>query len=152
MYLPTIRVTKSFNFEMAHALPGHDGPCKHIHGHTYFLHVTISGKPKQQSGAPDNGMVIDFGDLKRIVREQIIDPFDHALVLPEESRKILAPLLSDPLFTRIHWMPFQPTCELLVIHFMHKIREHLPKGIELITLRLNETPTSYAEWFDSDNL
>jgi 6-pyruvoyltetrahydropterin/6-carboxytetrahydropterin synthase len=152
MYLPTIRVTKSFNFEMAHALPGHDGPCKHIHGHTYFLHVTISGKPKQQYGAPDNGMVIDFGNLKRIVREQIIDLFDHALVLPEESRKILEPMLSDPLFTRIHWMPFQPTCELLVIYFMQKIREHLPKGIDLVTLRLNETPTSYAEWFDSDNL
>lgn len=137
---------------MAHALPGHNGPCKHIHGHTYFLHVTIAGKPNREPGAPDNGMVLDFSHLKHLVREQIIDPFDHALVLPEESRRILEPLLLDPLFTRVIWMPFQPTCELLLIHFMHLLREHLPTHVELIQLRLNETPTSYAEWFAGDNL
>lgn len=151
MYNPTIRVTKTFNFEMAHALPGHEGPCKHIHGHTYFLHVTISGKPSQQSDSPDLGMVMDFGNLKRIVQEQIIEQYDHSLILPEKSKRLLEPLLKDPLFTRIHWMPFQPTCELLLSHFLQKLRDHLPTHVELTNVRLNETPTSYAEWFFDDN-
>ena len=63
--LPTIRVTKKFNFEMAHALTGHDGPCKNIHGHSYFLFITISGKPINDSTDPKNGMVMDFSDLKK---------------------------------------------------------------------------------------
>ncbi len=44
-----IRITKAFNFEMAHALLGYKGPCKHIHGHSYELFVTVKGKPDRKS-------------------------------------------------------------------------------------------------------
>jgi 6-pyruvoyltetrahydropterin/6-carboxytetrahydropterin synthase len=55
-----IRITKEFQFEMAHALLGHDGPCKNIHGHSYKLDVTVKGKVKQNTTDPDEGMVVDF--------------------------------------------------------------------------------------------
>ena len=66
---------------MAHALQGYDGPCKHLHGHSYTLEVTVSGEPVIDRSSPKLGMVIDFGDLKRLVNKHIIDVYDHALVL-----------------------------------------------------------------------
>ena len=81
MHNSVIRITKEFKFEMAHALKGYDGLCRNIHGHSYELLVTISGYPISDSNSPKLGMVMDFGDLKQIVRSTIVDVYDHALVL-----------------------------------------------------------------------
>ncbi len=64
-----IRVTKEFPFEMAHVLWNYDGPCKNVHGHSYRLFVTLSGYPSDDPLNPKNGMVIDFSDLKKIVKK-----------------------------------------------------------------------------------
>ena len=80
-----IRVTKSFGFETGHALYGHDGLCKNIHGHSYKLYVTVIGKPINDVNQAKNGMVIDFKDLKTIVKSEIVDVFDHAMVLNNNS-------------------------------------------------------------------
>ncbi|MFN9801814.1 MAG: 6-pyruvoyl trahydropterin synthase family protein, partial [Bacteroidota bacterium] len=77
----TIRVTKRFTFDMAHALYGYDGPCKNIHGHTYHLAVTVAGVINIQEGHPELGLVVDFSELKEITRQIILSEFDHALVL-----------------------------------------------------------------------
>ena len=69
----TIRVTKEFNFEASHALDGYDGKCKNIHGHSYQLVVTIKGKPIEDANNPKNGMVLDFGDLKQLIKDSILD-------------------------------------------------------------------------------
>ncbi|MGY8943334.1 MAG: 6-pyruvoyl trahydropterin synthase family protein, partial [Flavobacteriales bacterium] len=63
--MSTIRITKKFNFETGHALYGYDGKCKNVHGHSYKLSVTVSGKPIADSTNVKFGMVIDFGDLKK---------------------------------------------------------------------------------------
>ena len=79
--MAVIRLTKEFSFEMAHTLDGYDGPCREIHGHSYRLFVTVKGRPKDDPSDSKCGMVIDFGDLKRIVAEQIVGRYDHALVM-----------------------------------------------------------------------
>src|SRR5690606_19438176 len=79
--MPVIRLTKMFEIEMAHALKGYDGLCKYIHGHSYKLEVTIKGTPINDHTNPKNGMVMDFKDLKKIVKEHILNVYDHALVL-----------------------------------------------------------------------
>ena len=76
-----IRVTKIFTFETAHVLYGYDGKCKNIHGHSYKLFVTIKGKPIDDINNEKNGMVLDFGDLKAIVKEEIVDEWDHGLMV-----------------------------------------------------------------------
>lgn len=76
-----LRVSKEFDFEMAHALDGHDGKCKNIHGHSYGLKVTFSGTPIDAPGEAKDGMVIDFSDIKEIVKTNVVNVFDHALVL-----------------------------------------------------------------------
>lgn len=146
-----IRVTKIFTFDMAHALFGYDGPCKNIHGHTYELSVTLKGKVLQENNHPKDGMVIDFTDFKRIIKTEIIDVFDHALVLNANSSHAHLKGL-DEQFEKINYVPYQPSCENLVVDFLQRIQHKFSSNIEITTIKLFETPTSYAEWNLNDNL
>lgn len=143
-----IRVTKEFRFEMAHALEDYNGKCKHVHGHSYILYVTVLGEPNSNTKDSTYGMVIDFGELKQIVSKHIIDKFDHALVLRKDAK--LADALQKQ-YGNIMLTHYQPTCENMVIAFADTLKEYLPSHVRLYSLRLHETATSYAEWFANDN-
>ena len=91
-------------------------------------------------------MVIDFAQLKTIIKSTIVDPIDHALILPtswEQGKK-----LTDQ---NIVWVSYQPTCENMVADYAIKLQEKLPAGIKLYSMMLRETASSHAEWFASDN-
>jgi len=146
-----IRITKQFTFETGHALYGYDGKCKNVHGHSYKLSVTVIGTPITDSNNVKFGMVIDFGDLKKIVKEEIVDIFDHATVFNKNTPHIE---LANELKDRGHHViltEYQPTSENMVIDFADKINKRLPSSISLHSLRLQETETSYAEWYQADN-
>jgi 6-pyruvoyltetrahydropterin/6-carboxytetrahydropterin synthase len=145
-----IRVTKEFSFEMAHALRNYDGPCKNIHGHSYKLFVTLSGIPANDHDNPRIGMVIDFSDLKDIVKSQIINVFDHSVTISGEYEKEKLDLFRR-MFENIIVVDYQPTCENLVADFAARIKQNLPENVKLHNLKLYETATSFAEWFASDN-
>lgn len=149
--MSNIRITKQFSFETGHALYGYDGKCKNVHGHSYRLYVTVIGKPIADNSNVKFGMVIDFGDLKKIVKEEIVDIFDHATVFNKNTPHVeLAKELKD----RDHnvlLVDYQPTSEMMVIDFASKIKKRLPNNIQLFSLKLQETATSFAEWFASDN-
>ena len=134
---------------MAHALHGYDGKCAQIHGHSYKLHVTIIGEPNVEEDNPKLGMVIDFGDLKRIVNEQIISKLDHAVLLSKNSGNVTAE--TAELLQNVVYVNYQPTCENMLIDMAAKLQGKLPGGVELHSLKLEETASSYAEWFASDN-
>ncbi len=145
-----IRVTKEFRFEAAHALMGYDGPCRNIHGHSYELSVTVVGTPITETGSAKLGMVIDFGDLKRLVKKEIIDRFDHALVLNSTMNDGHVLPAGEP-FTNVILVPYQPTSENLLIDFAGRLKQLLPSTVALHSMRLRETATSFAEWHSSDN-
>ena len=148
--MSNIRITKQFNFETGHALYGYDGKCRNVHGHSYKLSVTVIGRPITDTSHVKLGMVIDFGDLKKIVKEEIVDPFDHATVFNKNTPHVeLAKELSE----RGHDVilaDYQPTSEMMILDFAEKIKVRLPENIKLYSLRLRETETSYAEWHASD--
>ncbi|MBS1650742.1 MAG: 6-carboxytetrahydropterin synthase [Bacteroidetes bacterium] len=146
----TIRVTKKFTFDMAHALYGYDGPCKNIHGHTYVLSVTLKGKVLVEENHPKNGMVIDFTDFKKIVKENIVDIFDHSLVLNANSPHAQLQDITNT-FEKVNYVQYQPSCENLLIDFLNRIITLIPSAITINNIKLEETPTSYAEWFAEDN-
>jgi len=149
--MSSIRITKQFSFETGHALYGYDGKCKNVHGHSYRLDVTVIGKPISDNSNVKFGMVIDFGDLKKIVKEEIVDVFDHATVFNKNTPHVE---LAKELESRDHnvlLVDYQPTSEMMVIDFAEKIKTRLPKNIELYSLKLQETANSFAEWFASDN-
>jgi len=145
-----IRITREFTFEMAHVLQNYDGPCRNVHGHSYRLFVTITGVPVNDTANPKNGMVIDFSDLKRLVMSRIVDIFDHAVVVSSdydtEKMQMMKQTFGNTVVTE-----YQPTCENLVADFAERLRNELPEGVELHSLKLYETAKSYSEWFASDN-
>ena len=145
-----IRVTKQFKFETGHALYGYDGLCKNVHGHSYKLDVTVIGMPITDSKHVKNGMVIDFGDLKAIVNQEIVNPFDHATVLNVSTpHKEIA----DEMENRGHKIirvNYQPTSEMMVLDFAEKLKSKLPYHLELYSLKLRETATAFAEWYAKD--
>ena len=145
-----IRVTKEFSFEMAHVLWNYNGPCRNVHGHSYRLFVTISGVPVNDLENPKNGMVIDFSDLKSIVKKGIVNIFDHAVVVNSQFDKDKVELFKK-MFGNTVFVDYQPTCENLVSDFATRIGTLFPAGIKLHSLKLYETATSFAEWYASDN-
>lgn len=148
--MSVVRVTKEFGFEMAHALWEYDGPCRNVHGHSYKLFVTLIGKPIDISGDPKNGMVIDFGDLKKIVRRKVVDVFDHTVLVSEKEGGERLDAMKK-MFGNVVIVDYQPTCENLVADIASRLIPLLPDGTELHNLKLYETASSYAEWFASDN-
>ncbi len=149
--MSTIRITKRFSFETGHALYGYDGKCRNVHGHSYKLNVTVIGQPISDTTHVKLGMVIDFSDLKVIVKNKIVDIFDHATVFNKNTPHVeLAKELAD----RGHdvlLVDYQPTSEMMIIDFANVIKQELPSHIKLHSLKLQETDSCYAQWFASDN-
>jgi 6-pyruvoyltetrahydropterin/6-carboxytetrahydropterin synthase len=149
--MSNIRITKQFTFETGHALYGYDGKCKNVHGHSYKLSVTVIGQPITDETNVKFGMVIDFGDLKKIVKSEIVDVFDHATVFNKNTPHVE---LANELKERGHHVilvDYQPTSENMVIDFAARIKRLLPGQVKLYSLRLQETESSFAEWYQSDN-
>ena len=145
-----IRITKEFTFEMSHVLPGYDGPCRNVHGHSYRLFVTVAGIPVNNALNPKNGMVMDFSDMKKIVMNEILGILDHAVAIPGDMDREKTETLKK-MFGNTIVVDYQPTCENLVTDFAMRIKNQLPADVKLYSLKLYETATSFAEWFSSDN-
>ena len=118
-------VTKIFEFEACHKLPHYEGACHNLHGHSYKLEVTVKGNIKRNPNNPKCGMIIDFKDLKSIVKDVVIDKYDHSY-------------LND------HFP--NPTAEIMVESIAMDIINSLDTGIDLVSCKLWETSTSYAEY------
>ena len=146
-----IRITKQFSFETGHALYGYDGKCKNVHGHSYKLSVTVIGKPISDNTNVKYGMVIDFSDLKKIVKSEIVDVFDHATVFNKNTPHVELAKELEQRGHNILLVDYQPTSEMMVIDFSKKIKKHLPENIKLHSIKLQETETSFAEWYAEDN-
>lgn len=135
---------------MAHTLYEYDGLCRNIHGHSYNLEVTLAGEPRNEPGHPKDGMVMDFSDLKHLVKAEIVNRFDHALMVNKLVSEEQIELLQKTT-ERILVVGFQPTTENIVSYIAEILQPQLPAGVELFSIRLYETVTSFAEWFASDN-
>jgi len=148
--MPKIRVTKRFHFEMAHTLYEYDGLCRNIHGHSYNLEVTLIGEPRNEPNHPKDGMVMDFSQIKEIVKTQIVNRFDHALMINSRVSEKQKELLRQTT-ERFIIVDFQPTSENMVIYIANILQQHLRSGVDLFSIRLYETATSFAEWYADDN-
>ena len=142
-----IRVCKEFRFEAAHALDGYKGKCKDIHGHSYHLKITVIGIPKQDPDDPNCGMVIDFSDIKSIVRSKVLPLFDHRLLLRKDSRFKGIEAKNE----RVRYLEYQPTCENMLFEIVEILKNEFNNEVELHSVFLRETDTSYAEWFSQEN-
>jgi 6-pyruvoyltetrahydropterin/6-carboxytetrahydropterin synthase len=131
-----MKVSKDFYWEMGHRLPFHQGLCKNFHGHSYRASVIMEGEPDT------NGMVIDFYEMKQLMRP-IIEQLDHAFVLYEQDTDAIESMTK--LSTKIKLMPFQTTAENLCRYILSQLSKQVPANIASVTVRLYETNDAFAE-------
>jgi 6-pyruvoyltetrahydropterin/6-carboxytetrahydropterin synthase len=130
-----LTVSKECHFDAAHVLTNHAGQCRNLHGHTYRLVVEVA----ESTDACD--MVMDFKDLKQILREVILERFDHAFIYDESSavERDIAETIAKHEMRRVA-LPFRTTAENLARYFFHELAAH----VNVLAVHLHETPKSCA--------
>jgi 6-pyruvoyltetrahydropterin/6-carboxytetrahydropterin synthase len=142
-----IQLTKIFNFETAHAIYGYQGACKNIHGHSYELHVTIAANSNEDEFIEAPGFIVDFKEIKHIVKTNIVEQFDHKLILSEGFLSANQTMM--PQENLIIWK-YEPTAENILIHIKKILSKSLSKNLKLVHLKLYETKDSIAEWMPNN--
>ena len=133
------RLKTSAAFDSAHFLAGYNGKCANIHGHRWTLEVVVESSELINSGEK-RGMIIDFGDLKKAVRE-LADSFDHALIYEEGSlRPATVAALNEESFRLIE-VPFRPTAENFARFFCERLTG---QGLPVSSVTVYETPENCA--------
>jgi 6-pyruvoyltetrahydropterin/6-carboxytetrahydropterin synthase len=134
----TLRIARDFHWEMGHRLPFHTSGCANIHGHSYKLRVEIEGT------CDNNGMMMDYGDMKKLVMP-VIDEFDHCFLCDSNDSMMLGFLENSGLKYKV--LPYTTTAEHLVFHFLDRLWELFSpyEQVSGLRLRLQETDISYAE-------
>lgn len=140
-------VTKFIEIDMGHRVPNHKSKCRNLHGHRYLIEVGVDDRVIDTEGASDEGMVMDFGDLKKAMISVIDDNYDHGFVMDEKDPlwAVFGDWADDGM--KIIFVPFVPTAEKLAEHWYWLMRKELePKSIKLKFVRVWETPTSTATY------
>jgi len=143
-----LQVTKVFRFEMAHAIHGYEGACKHLHGHSYVLQVTVRQTEISADYLAPPGFVIDFKELKQLVQKHVINQLDHRLVLSEAYLQV-HPFIKGA--ANIFVWKAEPTAENILVFVQQQLQPQLPVNIKLAALKLYETADSFAEWINPKN-
>jgi len=136
-----MRVTSRFTFAAAHRILGHAGKCAYLHGHTYHLEVTVTAPELDALG-----MVIDFDDLKALVRKAILERWDHATLLSEQDPLVSAiSAVQAEAPEKVVSFANNPTAEVLTREAWKAISQALPPGPRLVRVRIEETPACSSE-------
>jgi len=139
-------ISKEIEFDAGHRVPSHQGKCRNPHGHRYKVRVTCVGKIVDEAGSPDNGMLVDFSDLKLIMTHLVHDVLDHSFIVWEED-SVLSDLLNGNGWQVINF-PYIPTAENIARwsweQLFWTINERFRDGLVLEEVAVWETPTSVA--------
>lgn len=143
-----ITITRKLEFDAGHRIPDHRSQCRNLHGHRYVLEITLAGEVSRESGASDNGMVMDFADVKALANEHLVSVWDHAFLVYEGDTAVRDFLATMPdhktvVFDRV------PTVENLAAAAFDKLSgvfdAHYGCDLRLVRLRLYETPNCWSE-------
>jgi len=84
-----MQITTRLEFDAGHRIPSHKSQCRNLHGHRYAIEITLSGDIIQKEGASEDGMVMDFSDVKAIARRAVADVWDHAFLVYKDDMEVL---------------------------------------------------------------
>lgn len=146
--LPTMRITRRLEFDAGHRIPNHQSQCRHLHGHRYALEITLAGGVIDAAGRPDDGMVMDFSEVKAIARQHVVDVWDHAFLVWRGDRAVADFLAGLPEHKTVV-LDAVPTAENLArIAFAildPLYRDGYGNHLHLERIRLYETPNCWAD-------
>jgi 6-pyruvoyltetrahydropterin/6-carboxytetrahydropterin synthase len=143
-----MQITRRLEFDAGHRIPNHQSLCRHLHGHRYAMEVTLVGEVINVSGSPEEGMVMDFSDVKAIACQHVVDQWDHAFIVYAED-KIIVDLLATIPGHRTVVLDCIPTAENLAQTAFNILREayqdRYGNHLRLARVRLYETPNCWAD-------
>ena len=143
-----MQITRRLEFDAGHRIPNHNSQCKHLHGHRYALEITLSGDIITQEDVSEQGMVMDFSDVKRIAKEQVVDAWDHAFLVYRDDAVVLAFLNTMPGHKTVV-LDVVPTAENLALVAFKLLdqayRDTYNTHLTLQRVRLYETPNNWAD-------
>jgi 6-pyruvoyltetrahydropterin/6-carboxytetrahydropterin synthase len=138
-------ITRRLEFDSGHRIPNHKSQCRHLHGHRYAIEITISGKIVETEGASDQGMVMDYSDVKDIAKKRLVDLWDHAFLVYRNDHEVLD-FLNSIAGHKTVVLDRPPTAEnLALIAFSMLDAAYAEKGLVLERVRLFETPNNWAD-------
>ena len=149
----SFEITKKVKFHMGHRIPNHKSKCRHLHGHTYFCLVTMQGELENSRSSSDEGMVLDFGDLKSLVSDFINEKLDHGFMVYKGDTEVVDFL--KKMKSKNTVVPFIPTAENIakfLFDTFHRIfaenLDNYPLKCVIKSVKVFETPNSDAEYFN----
>ena len=142
-----IYITRKIEWDMGHRVPNHKSKCRNPHGHRYLMELTLSGSINQSVGDSSEGMILDFGDIKKIMMEKIHNVLDHGFMVYEKDNILLTffEANKEEKFKVIK-VPFIPTVENVSSWCYEELCSVLPKNIWIYNVRVYETPNSWADY------
>ena len=148
-----MQITRRLEFDAGHRIPNHTSQCKHLHGHRYALEITLSGDIITQEGASEQGMVMDFSDVKRIAKEQVVDAWDHAFLVYRGDKVVMDFLatLEDHKTIILDVVPTAENLAQVAFDLLdHAYRDTYNNHLTLQRVRLYETPNNWADCLRKD--
>jgi 6-pyruvoyltetrahydropterin/6-carboxytetrahydropterin synthase len=143
-----MQITTRLEFDAGHRIPNHKSQCRNLHGHRYALEITLSGDIINQEKASENGMVMDFSDVKRIAKECVVDVWDHAFLVFIDDLAVLDFLNSLPNHKTVIFAQV-PTAENMAAEAFRILKSEYKdtygNHLKLERVRLYETPNSWAD-------
>lgn len=141
-------ITTRLEFDAGHRIPCHKSQCRNLHGHRYAIEITLTGDIIEQEGASDNGMVMDFSDVKAIARKAVVEPWDHAFLVYKGDTEVLQFLNSLPNHKTVV-MNAVPTAENMAAEAFRILngcyQDTYGNHLRLERVRLYETPNSWVD-------
>jgi len=148
MESPHMLITRRLEFDAGHRIPNHASQCRHLHGHRYAIEITLSGEVVHIEGAADQGMVMDFSDVKTIANAVLVNQWDHAFLVYEGDRAVVGFLASLPEHKTVV-LPVVPTAENLAAEAFRILDaaylDSYGNQLRLQRVRLYETPNNWAD-------
>jgi 6-pyruvoyltetrahydropterin/6-carboxytetrahydropterin synthase len=145
-----MQITRRLEFDAGHRIPDHKSQCRHLHGHRYALEITLTGQVKNLPGQSDNGMVMDFSEVKMLAKTHVIDVWDHAFLVWREDHAVAGFLATLPHHKTVI-MDAVPTAENLArtaFEILDRVYQAAYGNlIRLERIRLFETPNCWADAF-----
>jgi len=141
-------ITRRLEFDAGHRIPDHRSLCRHLHGHRYAIEVTVSGDITRMDGDPRNGMVVDFSEIKTLIKQLVVDRWDHAFLAYQGDTAIIAFLDTLP-DHRTVVLDVVPTAENLAQKAFDLLDAPVGalanKALRLENVRIYETPNCWAD-------
>ena len=148
-----MKIVKIIQWDMGHRILHHRSVCKGLHGHRYKVEICVSGDLVSKSGISEEGMVIDFSDIKKISKHFIHEKLDHAFMVWEKDEELIR-FFKQSKGHKPVIVSFTPTAENVAAYIFNKLQDKFQDvyktGLQLHSIKLWETPTSYALYKGGD--